>query len=345
MTLTPQEVFSIMTASEPWCGIDVRSEGEFFEGHWSGLKNTPILNNEHRHLVGTTYKEKGQDAAIALGLDLVTPKKSALIEQWQKDLLSVPEGKRFVTCWRGGLRSKFSQSWLKESSVDIPRVHGGIKALRKFSLDLIEQGPKKIVLLGGMTGNGKTELLKQLPQNKVIDLEGLASHRGSSFGSFMKTTQPSQTTFENNLALEIYKKPKLAIMEAESRLIGRCIIPKAIKEKMDHSEVVILESPIEERVERLLKEYVTDPIATYGEVAVRVDLQNKLINIKRKLGGLQFSSILQKMNDRQHRDWIYDLLVQYYDKMYQHSTELNKKRTIVFKGAHNEVKEFLSSHK
>lgn len=343
MTLTPQEVFSIMTAGEPWCGIDVRSEGEFREGHWSGWKNTPILNNEHRHLVGTIYKKEGQNAAIGLGLDLVTPKRSSLIEQWKSELEAVSEHKRFITCWRGGLRSKFSQGWLAEAELKIPRVQGGVKALRNFSLDLLTQGPKKIVLLGGMTGNGKTELLKGLSQNHVIDLEALANHRGSSFGSFLKREQPSQVTFENNLALEIFKKPGSVVVEAESRLIGRCIIPNVFREKMNQGEIVILESPIEERIERLYKEYVVDPIETHGEAAVRVDLQNKLLNIQTKLGGLHTKNILQKMHDRQHKEWIHDLLIHYYDKMYEHSLKMHK-RTVVFRGNKKEVQSFIESY-
>ena len=344
MTLTPQEVFSIMTADASWCGVDVRSEGEFQEGHWSGFKNTPILSNEHRHLVGTTYKQQGQEAAIQLGLDLVTPKRSDLVEQWANDLQSVDESRRFITCWRGGLRSKFSQNWLDEAAVKISRVQGGVKALRNFSLGVLAEGPKKIILLGGMTGNGKTELLRELSPAQVIDLEALAHHRGSAFGGWIKTEQPSQTTFENDLAVEVFKKPNTVIMEAESRLIGRCLIPKAFRDKMEQAEIVILESSMEERVERLYKEYVIDPIAVHGEVAVRVDLQNKLINIKRKLGGLQFSNILQKMHDRQHKDWIHDLLVHYYDKTYEYASKKHK-RTILFRGDRAQVKEFFSFYR
>ena len=339
MTLTPQEVFSIMTAQGPWCGIDVRSEGEFIDGHWSGFKNKPILNNDHRHLVGTTYKKEGQEAAILLGMKLVEPLKPSLVEEWSGYFQQIPREKCFVTCWRGGLRSKFTQNWLAESGLKVPRVQGGVKAIRQLSLDLLHKGPKKILLVGGMTGNGKTELLQELPQELVIDLEALAHHRGSSFGGYLQSPQPSQSTFENNLSLEIYKKPDFAIMEAESRLIGKRVIPSELKKKMDTCEIVILDSPMEERVERLYREYVLEPVKKYGEEAVMADLKNKLLKIERKLGGLQTQITLKKLEDKQHRAWIEDLLVHYYDKLYEHAMK-SKSRTTVFRGNKKEVLEY-----
>lgn len=342
MTLEPQQVFKIMTGNTPWCGIDVRSEGEFLEGHWSGLKNTPILNNEHRHLVGTAYKQQGQDEAVKLGFELIDKEKQNMIQSWRNDLQKAPEENRFVTCWRGGMRSKFAQQWINESGLKIPRVNGGVKALRRYSLDLLSRGPEKILLIGGMTGNGKTDLLKELPQQQVIDLEALANHRGSSFGGWLKDPQPAQTTFENNLAIEIFKKQKFAIMEAESRLVGMCVIPDDIKKKMDTAEMIMLDSPMEERVDRLLKEYVTDPFAKHGEEIVMENLKKNLLKIQRKLGGLQTQVTLQKMEAREHRAWIEDLLVHYYDKLYAHSTNI-KKRTIIFRGNRQEVLGFLTS--
>ena len=342
MMLKPQEVFSIMAGNSPWCGIDVRSENEFTEGHWSGFHNIPILNNEHRHLVGTTYKQKGQEQAVALGFELVNPLKIQLLESWQNQLTKVSEDQRFVTCWRGGMRSKFTQSWLKDHGLAVPRVDGGVKALRQMSLNLIDRGPQKILLIGGMTGNGKTELLQQLPEQWVIDLEALAHHRGSSFGGWMQSAQPSQSTFENNLAMEIFKKPGMVIMEAESRLIGHRVIPEALKNRMDETEIVILESSTEERVDRLLKEYVTEPMAKHGKELTMNELKNNLMKIQRKLGGLQTQNILKLMEAGEHREWITALLEHYYDKMYSHALN-TKNRTEVFRGDKSAVVEFLRS--
>lgn len=340
MTLRPQEIFQIMTGNQAWCGIDVRSESEFIEGHWSGIKNTPILNNQHRHLVGTAYKQQGQAVAIELGLNLTGPIKSELLISWRNDLEKVDAEKRFITCWRGGMRSKFSQNWLKELGFEVPRIDGGVKALRRFSLELLAKGPREIILLGGMTGNGKTALLRELDLENVIDLEAIANHRGSSFGGHIESPQPAQSTFENDLAIEFYKKPKQVLMEAESRLVGQCVIPENIKRRMDVANIIVLDSSMEERIERLLKEYVLDPIHCHGEDKVIKSLKSNLLKIQKKLGGLQTQVIMKKLEAREYRAWIEDLLIHYYDKLYNHSLN-TKDRTVVFRGDKKAVKDYL----
>ncbi|MFM8313989.1 MAG: rhodanese-like domain-containing protein, partial [Deltaproteobacteria bacterium] len=144
-----------LTHSVSWPLLDVRSEGEFQEGHIPGSISGPILTNTERHLVGLTYKQKGQEAAIALGLSLVEKFREERVQQW---LQSFPKSIA-VTCWRGGLRSRFASGWLEKvvgNCRDIVQITGGYKALRRELLKVIE-APREMVVLGGMTGSGKTE--------------------------------------------------------------------------------------------------------------------------------------------------------------------------------------------
>lgn len=165
--------------------------------------NLPLMNDDERAAVGTCYKRQGPDAALALGHRLVSgDTRDARINAWREASLAHPEG--FLCCARGGQRSHISQAWLKEAGVDYPLIRGGYKALRQTAIQVtIEQSQKPMVLIGGCTGNGKTLLVKQHAQG--IDLEGLAHHRGSSFGRTL-TPQLSQASFENHLAVELLKK-------------------------------------------------------------------------------------------------------------------------------------------
>ena len=183
--------------------IDVRAPIEFAQGAMPAAVNLPLMNDDERAAVGTCYKRQGPDAALALGHRLVSgDTRDARINAWREASLAHPEG--FLCCARGGQRSHISQAWLKEAGIDYPLIRGGYKALRQTAIQVtIEQSQKPMVLIGGCTGNGKTLLVKQHAQG--IDLEGLAHHRGSSFGRTL-TPQLSQASFENHLAAELLKK-------------------------------------------------------------------------------------------------------------------------------------------
>jgi len=270
--------------------LDVRAGVEFAKGAFPNSVNIPILNDEHRHLVGICYKEKGPDAAFDLGKELVTPIKTELVQSWKKYVTENPDG--YVYCFRGGSRSNISKTLLKEEAgVDYPLVSGGYKVMRQFLLDELERVQDlPIVMIGGHTASGKTHLLKRIlkSNNRYVDLEGIANHRGSSFGELVDP-QPTQINFENEVAIEFLKlrqrqqqqqqcqsgskqgqlQPQQPIfIEEEGNRIGRVTLPSSMyKAMMDRFPVLELETSKEERVRICIQDYVTDMFPLFVEQA------------------------------------------------------------------------------
>jgi len=181
--------------------FDVRAPVEFNKGAFPLVLNLPLMNDDERQQIGTCYKEQGQDAAIALGHQLVNgTTKDQRVAQWHGFASRHPNA--VLYCFRGGLRSKVSQQWLAEAGIAVPYVEGGYKALRSHLIERLDQlvGNLPAFVLSGRTGTGKTEILPLF--DRTIDLEGIAKHRGSSFGKYIEE-QPSQINFENNLAIAL----------------------------------------------------------------------------------------------------------------------------------------------
>jgi len=225
--------------------IDVRAPVEFEKGSFPTAVNLPLMNDEERHLIGIRYKEKGNLSAIALGKELVGPVKEARVEAWKSFVEANPNA--YLYCFRGGQRSQISQAWLQEAGVTIPRLKGGYKAFRGFLMQESERISKEasMLILAGRTGSGKTILLKEL--NNSIDLEGLANHRGSSFGAFT-TAQPSQIDFENALGYALIQHENEGhthlVIEDESLNIGRVYIPNSVFTNLKNGKYVILTTPM-----------------------------------------------------------------------------------------------------
>ncbi len=347
-----------LNTRESWPLLDVRSEGEFFEGHIPGSISGAILNNEERHQVGLTYKLKGQEAAIALGLSLIESQREQRIKQWLKHFPSSVA----VTCWRGGLRSRFASGWLEEiaeNKLKIVQIMGGYKAIRRQLLSIINT-PKSMWVIGGMTGSGKTILLKEmmqegkLPKEQIIDLEGLANHRGSSFGNIIsefgeKSEQPRQQTFENHMGLQLFHAKGPIILENESTLIGKVFIPPIFRAHMKLAPLVILETPLVDRVAAIFEEYVRAPLeAKCSQEKLWLTLSENLKVLERRLGGKETAEGLKLLNDgfkdplnlERQTPWIQLLLTRYYDKAYARSLETSK-QTVVFHGNKIEIKQWL----
>jgi len=319
--------------------MDVRAPVEFAKGSFPSAENAPLMNDEERHRVGICYKEKGQDKAIELGHQLVSGDiKAQRIEAWKRFVARHPEG--YLFCFRGGLRSRLTQQWIKDSGIDYPLVKGGYKALRRFLIDSleaqIESGQFRI--LSGRTGTGKTRVLMQLPN--PVDLEGLANHRGSSFGRQV-TPQPSQIDFENRLAVAMLKARHQVggpiYLEDESRLIGRCALPETLRARMSESPLIILEQAMEERIAIIRADYVEGMLASYrardGEEAGWLNFRDYLLSaidrIRKRLGGERYQKLrnlmLQALDQQEangslegHHGWIEALLTDYYDPMYDY---------------------------
>ena len=341
--------------------MDARAPVEFTKGAFPGVVNLPLMDDLERQKVGTCYKQHGQQAAIELGHRLVSGQlKAERIQAWADFARNHPHG--YIYCFRGGLRSQLVQQWLKtEAGIDYPRVTGGYKAMRHFLLEIIEHASAQddFVLVGGMTGTGKTEVLARL--NDSVDLEGIANHRGSSFGK-RATPQPVQIDFENALAIRLLKMQHAGarqfVLEDEARLVGRCSIPLPLFQGMQHYPLVWLEDSFEGRVDRILKDYVIDLAAEFsaergenGFAAFSERLQQSLVNISKRLGGECYARLAaimdQALTEQQntgsvdlHRGWIEALLKQYYDPMYAYQRE-SKASRIEFAGEQNAVVEFL----
>lgn len=344
--------------------IDTRAPVEFAKGAFPGAVNLPLMTDEERAQVGTCYKEKGQEAAIELGHQLVQGDiKAERVQAWLDFTREYPEGALY--CFRGGLRSQICQRWLQEAGCDYPRVTGGYKALRWFLIDQMERvcGQHPMIVLAGETGAAKTDLLWQLPQG--VDLEGRANHRGSAFGRRVGG-QPSQIDFENTLAIDLlqrrYRAPGVpVVVEDESQLIGRCVLPLPLKDAMERAPLVLLEVSLEERVEHTYTNYILRKLAEWCEHSgaevgferFAEDLRVSLGRIRKRLGGVRYAEMAslleQALNAHRrgdtelHRLWIRQLLEDYYDPMYHY--QLSKKADrIVFRGESGEVLDYLALH-
>ncbi|WP_339081516.1 tRNA 2-selenouridine(34) synthase MnmH [Pseudomonas sp. TMP9] len=341
--------------------MDARAPVEFAKGAFPGVLNLPLMNDVERQKVGTCYKQNGQDAAIAQGQQLVSGAvKDARVAAWRAFAQANPEG--YLYCFRGGLRSQITQQWLKEAGIDYPRVLGGYKAMRSFLLETTQQAVTEcaFVIVGGMTGTGKTEVISQLSNS--LDLEGHANHRGSSFGK-RATVQPGQIDFENRLAIDILKQRAAGtqqfVLEDESRLVGICSLPLELYKGMQDYPLVWLEDSFEGRVERILSDYVTHLCAEFisvhgaenGVLLFAERLLQSLGNIQKRLGGERYQRLLASMQaalaEQQrsgqvdlHRGWIEGLLREYYDPMYDFQRE-NKRPRIEFAGEQAAVVAYL----
>ncbi|WP_128545749.1 tRNA 2-selenouridine(34) synthase MnmH [Larkinella soli] len=299
--------------------IDVRSPGEFDHAHIPGAVNIPLFDNTERALVGTKYKQAGKDSAVLLGLELVGPKLSAFVRQSRK---LNPKGKEvLVHCWRGGMRSGSFAWLLNTAGLTVSTLAGGYKAYRTTVLDSFAE-PRKLIVLGGKTGSGKTDILKQLAASgeQVIDLEALANHKGSSYGAIGLPPQPSTEQFEN-LVFQEWRKldPARRIwLEDESKSIGACFIPHALWLQMQTAPVAFLDLPKAARIERLVGEYGRTDHGLLEEATRRIE---------RRLGGKAYRDALDALARKDYAA-VADLTLAYYDKAYLHGLSQRKKETV-----------------
>ena len=288
---------------------DVRSPGEFAKGHIPGAVNIPLFSDDERAQVGTCYKQQGQQQAIDLGLELVGPKMAGFVKA-ARILAENKEG-LLVHCWRGGMRSG-SMAWLFETA-GIPTftLAGGYKAFRNHVLAAYML-PYQLRVIGGETGSGKTEVLQQigLHGQQILDLEAIASHRGSSFGALGMNVQPTVEQFENNLWNELHKldSTKPIWLEDESRSIGRVFVPPAFWTQKAAAHVYRISLPHELRVQRLLRDYGTFPVELLREAVQR---------ISKRLGGLDTQRATEAL-DSGDLETVVRVTLRYYDKAYNY---------------------------
>ena len=248
--------------------IDVRSPAEFAEDHIPGAINCPVLDNEERIRVGTLYKQVSPFEARKVGAALVSRNIARHIET---HFLSKPKGwKPLIYCWRGGQRSGSMTVVLGQIGWQARRLDGGYKAFRQRVLDELEALPEalRFNILCGPTGSAKTALLDALAAEgaQVLDLEGLACHRGSVLGGAPDGVQPGQKAFETRLwaALRGFDPARPVWAESESRRVGRLHVPGGLFERLRDGDCTLVQAPLAARVEHLLERYtdlIADPAA------------------------------------------------------------------------------------
>lgn len=299
--------------------IDVRSPSEFQKGHIPGAISLPLFSDEERSIVGTIYKQQGKDPAIKKGLFFVGPKLLSFVEEAEK--ITGPSKTLRLYCARGGMRSS-SLAWLLQTSgFTCILLDKGYKSFRNWTLT---QFTKKyeFLVLGGFTGSGKTDILHELNRNneQTIDLEGLANHKGSSFGDLEGLKQPSCEQFENLLASTLSKQCQNSPIwiEDESRNIGLCYLPEGIWSQMRLAPLLWIEQPLKNRINHLL--------SCYGNYSQEL-LIKSAEKLHKKLGAVKTAEVTEKIQNHDLVGAITDIL-KYYDKTYIYSSLKNPRNRI-----------------
>lgn len=313
--ILPVSEFLELRASLPV--VDVRSEGEFETGHVPLAINIPLLNNAERVEVGTDYKQKGQLEAIRTGFRLVGPRLVEIIDQATR---VASNNELIVHCWRGGMRSSNFCQFVGMAGVKTHQLKGGYKSYRQFALQSFKT-PFNVVVLAGSTGSGKTEILHALAEagEQIIDLEKLASHKGSVFGGLMQPPQPTTEQFQNNLFETILTlDPKKRVwIEDESIAVGKIFLPGDFWRTMGSSQVVELQVDKDVRITRLVNEY--------GAADKQLFLE-AMKGITKRLGGQHFKAAKEKLFEND-MPAVMDILLTYYDKAYRNGLDKKITRT------------------
>ena len=302
--------------------LDVRSPGEYVHARIPGAHAFPLFTDEERKIVGTTYKQQSREAAIKVGLEFFGPKMRRMVEEAEglaEGVKLTDAGKAvpnknaktvLVHCWRGGMRSG-GVAWLLDLyGFKVYTLVGGYKLFRRWVLNQLERD-WCVNILGGFTGSGKTEILRQLNLSgeRVIDLEFLAQHKGSAFGNIGLPEQPSQEMFENLLAVQLHFKNSQGEpiwLEDESQRIGRINIPQTFWLQMRKAKVYFMDIPFGERLKHITEEYGT------------LDKEKMIAAIERiqkRLGGLEAKTTIQLIADGKMEE-AFRILLKYYDKWY-----------------------------
>jgi len=293
--------------------IDTRSPLEFERGHIPGAQNIPLLSNDERAVVGTSYAQEGSSQAKHKGLEIVSGKLPDIVLEIEQ--LSKKDIPIIIHCWRGGMRSKSVVSILDIMGIPAMQLLGGYKAYRNYVLSEIgDFSYPPIVMLCGSTGVGKTEVLKLLAMRDepVIDLEGIANHRGSMFGHVGLGTGTSAQNFDAQLLNELYrfKESPYIILECESKKIGNIYLPDTLFTAMRGAHRILLSAPIEIRVKRLCGEYCSK------EALLDPLIEDRIKALLPKLGRQKVNKMLIDFQAGKLEELITDLLMDYYDPLY-----------------------------
>jgi tRNA 2-selenouridine synthase len=299
------EVSQFLELAQTLPVVDVRSPSEYRQGHIAGAVNIPLFNDEERAAVGTTYVQTGRNEATLQGMEFAGKKMRMLCEA----ALALNSKQILVHCWRGGMRSQ-SMAWLFEmSGLQCVTLKGGYKAFRCMVLKEMD-APRCLRILSGYTGSGKTDILAELKKLglQVIDLEGLAHHKGSAFGALGQAPQPSTEQFENLLFAELKTtdQSQPLWLEDESINIGKIQITPAFFDRMKRAKTlqIIVSQPV--RVQRLLREYGSFDRMILSEAIKKIEKRIGYDKCKQALELCAAGELAQ----------VTKILLDYYDKAY-----------------------------
>lgn len=291
--------------------VDVRTPLEYQEDHIPGAVNVPLLSNEERVEIGILHKETGPHAARRRGLELTAHRFPDMVREIAE---AAAQRRILVYCWRGGLRSKTVTTILELAGYSAVQLEGGYKGFRAKVSDCFNPFTPAfpLVVLHGMTGIGKTTLLQILKErgNPVVDLEGLACHRGSAFGQLGLDQSLTQKRFETLLWDAFRKIPagRPVIIEGESERIGRVSLPGDLYPKMAEGVRVWCFASLETRVRRLIEEY--------GLPVYKEEMGVALQRIRKKLGGERCEELAGNLERWEMEQFMTGLVCDYYDKVY-----------------------------
>jgi tRNA 2-selenouridine synthase len=300
--------------------VDVRSPSEYLTGHIPGAINIPLFDDREREAVGIKYKNEGRSNAIIHGLELTGTQMAGKLKS---ALSAAKEGKLLVHCWRGGMRSE-AMAWLFSlGDIETGILDGGYKSYRHHVLDNLGQ-KRRYIILGGLTGSGKTEILKVMKSqgHQVIDLEGIACHKGSAFGSLGQAPQPSSEHFANLLFTELEKTDVKNViwLEDESKNIGTVFLPDKFYFNMQDSPVIAIIMDVKTRMPRLLREYSEYP---------REELLTSVRKISKRLGGDNTHESVGSIESGNFARAI-EITLNYYDKAYMYGLKRRPERNISY---------------
>ncbi|MBA3665182.1 MAG: tRNA 2-selenouridine(34) synthase MnmH [Bacteroidetes bacterium] len=308
----------LQVPGKPYKIIDVRSPKEFEQGHIPGAVNIPLFDNDERAVIGTLYKQTGRQPAILKGMELVGPRMAGIVQS-AVDLAI--DNTVYVHCWRGGMRSGFVAMLLEMYGLNVFLLKGGYKKFRHLALETVN-ATHTLLLLSGNTGSGKTYILKKMKDlsQQVIDLEGLAHHKGSAFGALGEKPQPTQEQFENELTVQLLSvdKNKVTWLEDESRMIGKIVLPPGLWEQMRTAEVYYMNLSFDERLNHIVKEYGRFP---------KEELETSILKITKRLGHEESKNAIIALHEGDLHTAL-GICLRYYDKTYGHGLSIREKESV-----------------
>lgn len=308
------EVEELDSSPDQYCIIDVRTSAEFGKGSIRGSINIPLFQAEERERIGTIYKKNAQ-AARFLAMDIISPKISKFVRRVYR---YSQEKTPALVCWRGGMRSHAAVDLVQLAGIDAVQVHGGYKRYRQYIYNLLKnyQLNSQVVVLKGKSGTGKTELLHHLRSRgyPVLDLEGLAGHRGSTFGGFEGEAPATQKNFDSELLAQLrdLEGNKYILVEGESKRIGNIYLPEFLFSAMRTAPIIVVDGSLEKRVERIVQDYV--PKTHAG----RINMYRALARLRHRLSKANFAKLKSCLDQEDYAGFVHLVLLEHYDETYDH---------------------------